>query len=1389
MKYVTAPLLFALRLIAVLLGVLVLVAVVAFVLVGYTGFGANFAVQQVTKRIASPDFAVHVGRVSAPLTGYFTVESVTVSDSEGPYVDVQDIVLDWSPLALFSGKFSAENLTAQSIEMKRLPAPGPEKADTATKESGPFSLPIGIEISHFGFPAIDIGAPVLGEDYPLSAEGHVDAVKDRISVALDATHRARPNTYVKATVDYAPADNRMDISAEVNEPEGGIVATLIKLPGAPALNIKLDGNGPLSDWSGTLTAALSGDTLGTIDIDHQLDADGNRTVALSGSGQFAPLAPEDFRSLVEGTTNLDVSATLAPSGRVAINRGTVTTGGFSLQASGAYDPKGTNDLTATLAATDEPVPFAWPLGEDQLSLAMTSAAVTLSGDAQNADITASAKLARLTVPQADVSDVALDVKGTGFNITERSGTLDTTLSVGGIVLDNEAISPFVRAPVTIKAPVTLAGSQITLDKATLESGAIGGTVDLAYDTADGGLNGHAKLFLAPDALPTAAANMISGTTRVESDFALAAGGAISLSGLEVENDLVNASGDVALSDGSLDASLKAVVADLARLAPQVSGKAELSLDAKGDVTKPDIDAKVTADALQITGETLENFVLTLSGKADMAAPEATLSASGNYAGQPLTLAADVASSDGAIAISGIDGKVGANTLSGDLTLNGEFLPAGGISFDFPDLKLLAGLAGQQASGSLKGRVELDNDGGKLGLSLDASSDRLGFATVSAENLDADVTVADIAELKASGKIAVGTLNASGQSVSNIALTARNDGNSTTFDLAARYQDKPIEAEAVVTRGDTIEIDLQRLSGSPMAVDLRLAQPGHVSIANGTANLSNIRLGIGGGTVSASGSVGNTLNLAIDINGVSAAVANLFVPSLGAEGTVSGTVRTSGSLANPAADYDLTWNNGNLAQNRQLGGPSFTLSASGRYDGNQVTTDATMNNGSGMTVTANGSVGLTGNMPLDLAVRGQLPLSMVSAAAANAGFVLSGSATGDITVGGSAKSPQLSGGVDVNITSLTDIRRGITLNDIRGRVALAGDRVTIDGITGRLSGGGTITIKGNVGITGDFPAALQVVADNAVINDGTLLSTTVNGTLSLDGPVLGSPRLSGRLALGRTAITIPERLPASISDINIVHENASAAVLAQAKALAPQETTGARSSIALDITIDAPNAIFVRGRGVDAELGGSIRVAGTTQNPVVSGGFDLIRGRLSLLNRRLDFSRGRITFGGALVPIIDLQAQTSAGSTAISITLEGVASDPQVQLSSTPPLPQDEILAQLLFNQSSSRLSALQIAQLADAVLQLTGGTDQSLFSAVRNALGIDNLDLSTDDAGNTSVSVGKYLNNNTYVEVEQSRDTGTQANINIDIGRNFILKGSAGSRGETSGGIFYEREY
>ncbi|MET3601692.1 translocation/assembly module TamB domain-containing protein [Martelella mangrovi] len=1378
------------KVIAGLVAGVVLIALAVIIFVGFTGFGANFAVQQVTQRIASPDFAVHVGRVSAPLTGHFTVESVTVSDIDGPYVSVDDVVLDWSPLALLRGNFVAETLSAQNVALDRLPAAGEDKAEKSSDAGGGFSLPIGIKIASFDFPQIDIAAPVLGEDYPLSAAGKLTAATDTISASLDARHRARPSTYVKADVEYAPADNRLDLDAEVNEPQGGVIATLMQLPGAPALNIALGGDGPLSDWQGKVTAELSGAPLGEIDIHHQLDSANERLITVSGTGQFAPLTPEAFASLVEGTTNLDIAVSLSPSGRIAISKGNITTGSFTLAASGAYDPAGNNDLKATLNGTDGPVPFSWPLGENMLDLAISNASIALTGAAENADLQTSVTLDRLSMPDISVGGLALVASGTGLNLANRSGTLDTALTVETLSFENENLNQLVKAPISLSAPVSLSGSRIEIASAELESGSIGGTASVAYDMDAQNASGNARLFVLADALPAPAAGMIEGMTEIETGFSAdLADASYTLSDLHIKNSLVDATGDVSLADGAIDASLKAALTELGTFAPQVGGAAEISASATGALSAPDIEATATADNLVISGETLKDFSLSLKGKADPAAPSGSISAKGTYADAPLTLAADVTSTDGRINISGLEGAVGGNTLSGDLTLNESFLPAGGINFDFPDLKLLAGLAGQDASGGISGRIALDNAGNALGLSLDAAGNRLSFSTITAENIDADMTVADLSELKANGKITVGSVSTSGQRVSNIVLSASNEGAQTTFDLSADYDGQPVSTEIRVTRAETMDIEILRLEGSPMSLALKLAEPGRITIADGTADIKNLRIGIGGGTVSARGSVGESMDMTVNIANVGASIANAFVPNLGLQGTVSGTITASGALSNPAASYDLSWNNANLTQASAIGGQPFSLSTSGRYENNRVTTDTTVTNAQGLTARANGSVGLGANMPLDISVTGRLPLALASVAAANAGFAVSGNADVNMSIGGSVKAPSYSGGMDVNITSVTDLRRNLRVNDIRGRISLSGDRMVVENITGRLAAGGTMTTSGSISLAGDLQASLRLDANDAVINDGRLLTTTVNGTVTLEGPLLGQPTVSGRLNLGRTAIVIPDRLPASISEIDIVHEYASEAVRRQAQELSPQQTTDARSSFNLDITISAPNAIFVRGRGVDAELGGSISVSGTTANPIITGGFDLIRGRLSILNRRFDFDRGRITFGGALVPLIDLQTRTTAGSTAITITLQGVATDPQVSLSSVPALPNDEILAQLLFNQSSSGLSALQIAQLADAVIQLTGGTDQSLFGSIRDVLGIDNLDVSTDSDGNTAVSVGKYLNSNTYVEIEQSRDSGTKASVNIDIGRNFIVKGSAGSRGETSGGIFYEKEY
>ena len=77
-------------------------------------------------------------------------------------------------------------------------------------------------------------------------------------------------------------------------------------------------------------------------------------------------------------------------------------------------------------------------------------------------------------------------------------------------------------------------------------------------------------------------------------------------------------------------------------------------------------------------------------------------------------------------------------------------------------------------------------------------------------------------------------------------------------------------------------------------------------------------------------------------------------------------------------------------------------------------------------------------------------------------------------------------------------------------------------------------------------------------------------------------------------------------------------------------------------------------------------------------------------------------------------------------------------SSTPELPQDEILARLIFQKGIGELSPLQVARLAAAVSELTGGQG-GVLSRLRAATGLDDLDIVTDEKGQAAVAAGRYV--------------------------------------------------
>jgi translocation and assembly module TamB len=124
------------------------------------------------------------------------------------------------------------------------------------------------------------------------------------------------------------------------------------------------------------------------------------------------------------------------------------------------------------------------------------------------------------------------------------------------------------------------------------------------------------------------------------------------------------------------------------------------------------------------------------------------------------------------------------------------------------------------------------------------------------------------------------------------------------------------------------------------------------------------------------------------------------------------------------------------------------------------------------------------------------------------------------------------------------------------------------------------------------------------------------------------------------------------------------------------------------------------------------------------------------------------------------------------------------------LPEDQILALLLFNKSLAQLTPPQAVQLASQVSELGGlASGPGVLDGLKTSLGIDRLDLTTTEDGDVAVSAGSYLNENLYVGVEQGAGNSRKVNVDLDITKNVKIRGQAGADGESKLGVGVEWEY
>ncbi|MEM8978526.1 MAG: translocation/assembly module TamB domain-containing protein [Pseudomonadota bacterium] len=407
-------------------------------------------------------------------------------------------------------------------------------------------------------------------------------------------------------------------------------------------------------------------------------------------------------------------------------------------------------------------------------------------------------------------------------------------------------------------------------------------------------------------------------------------------------------------------------------------------------------------------------------------------------------------------------------------------------------------------------------------------------------------------------------------------------------------------------------------------------------------------------------------------------------------------------------------------------------------------------------------------------------------------LVSGRLDFDLALNGGFDLTSLSGTLQSESARLTVPTARISLDEIASSVRLSGGQADLS-FTSQVSSGGQLSVAGQTGLNAPYVGDLTTTLNAVRVTEPGLFETTLDGAITTKGPLTGGAQIAGLINFGKTEIRIPNGGGLSGGTVaGLQHQNEPETVR-QTRARAGLENTtqrgGAGPIYGLDLAVRAPSSVFVRGRGLDAEFGGQVRLRGTTQNIASAGQFDLIRGRLDILGKRLVLNQALLQLQGNLDPYISAVATTTASDATVQIGIEGAASNPEVSFTSTPELPEDEVLARLLFGRDLTQISAFQALQLAQAVRVLAGRGGDGIVGKLRQNFSLDDLDVSTNEDGDVGLRAGKYINDNVYTDVTVDSSGKSEVNLNLTLSPTVTLRGSAASDGETGVGIFFERDY
>ncbi len=1314
---------------------------------------------------------INVYGLKGDLFDDFTLDRVTVTDRDGVWLDARNVRVDWSYWPLITRRFHATEISAGVIQVIRRPI-----LDAPSGEPGG-PQPIDVDIDRFsarvelleGF-SKEYGRWNLAGDVSLPRRGAKSAT-------VNADSLNRPGDYLRLAATFGGKLEDTRVNLRANEADGGPLAGAMGYsPDEPFSAVALLN-------ADMVHAKVQTGQFVPLTIDGKFGENGSRVSGyfdFSGSDLFAPFIERVGRTARFGFT-------MTPTQDKAYQRvdWKLTSDNIASEARGLIrmsDRSSPEGIQLEVQAAS----LSRLVGSDIAGPAAYSG--LFKGDAQtwtlqgratllNANL-ASYRATRITGPlNIQVKNSRIDLDG---DIRANGGSTEGL--IGGLLgaaprVQMEAAR--MKDGAILLEKVDLQGQGLTL-KGSGSRNLLGGM----------GFRGDAQLTDASRVLPNAG-GAFGGPIRASSAKAGAPwvlnfdGRGRNLTvGLDELNRLLGRTprlqlagklngGRIEVERGELTgaagrAGAKGLIQTDGRLGlalnwnargPFAAGPVEIGGDMNGrgaltgTLSQPRVDLTAGFDKVTAGGLTLTDADLILSFRrgADASDGRITVTSGSNYG--PARASGNFFLGGDRIRLTDLDVNAGGVTAQGAVALS-DNIPSSA------DLTFTARTGAFLASGEANGRIRLTEGGGSESAILDVSGRNIRLA---------------------------------GQSwnIRTIDLDGRGTLDNLPFSLALDVgggTPAQFNGTGVYSRRDGAQNLTLRGGGRVREVAFTTRSPASITL-NGATRSAHLDLGVGSGVLLADlRQDARTAIIQADLTSV-----DLQTLSPQLRGRATGRVALRGAGDDLSGSANVT-----LEDVRSIDAPRG-LAVDGRLDATLINNSLTLkaNATDEGAVQASADVALpveASAAPLRLAIARQRPMSGTVSINGQIQPIwdlflggersLAGQVAGQATIAGTLAAPRLNGRFDLTQGSYREKSVGLILGDLNLRTSFDDTVAQIETFTANDTAGGTVTGQGRIGLREGSGSTARLTLNRFRVIDNDIGEARASGPITIVRGQDGNIQLSGEMTVDEARIE-PE-VPGStgIVSMDVVEINRPGGD--------PEETVTRRTGpqIGMDIRLrSAGGKVRVSGRGLNVVLDVNARVRGTIAQPQLTGSANVVRGDYEFAGKRFIFDdTGRVTLSTDPKQIrLNLSATREDTSLTASINVTGTADKPEIALTSTPALPQDEILSQVLFGRSASQLSPFEAAQLAAGVAALAGGGGFDVIGNLRELAGLDRLSFG-GEASAVTVAGGRYITDDVYLEVIGGGEGGAAVKVEWQPRRNLAISSQFGGQGDTSLSIRWRRE-